>query len=68
LNSVTEFSSPRRPMNSLRCLTVMPSVSIGQMNAVIPPFAASVFGTTAITTTTSAMTPLVAHSFVPLIT
>ena len=67
LNSVTEFSIPRRPMNSLRCRTVIPSASIGQMKAVIPPLAPSRLGTTAITTTTSAITPLVAHSLVPLI-
>ena len=67
VNVVTEFSMPLRPMNSLRCLTSMPSRSVGQMKAVMPPLASSVFGTTAMTTTTSAMTPLVAHSFVPLI-
>lgn len=55
-------------MNSLRQATVIPGVSIGQMNAVIPPLPFSVFGTTAITTTTSAITPFVAHSLVPLIT
>ena len=63
---VTEFSMPRRPMNSLRCSTVMPSRSHGQMKAVMPPLWPSDFGTTAMTTTTSAIAPLVAHSFVPL--
>ena len=35
------------------------------MKAVMPPLLASVFGTTAMTITTSAIAPLVAHSFVP---
>ena len=60
-NVVTEFSIPRRPMNALRCATVTPSLSYGSTNAVIPPS-----GTFAITTTMSAIAPLVAHSFVPL--
>ena len=34
--------------------------------AVMPPWWPSDFGTTAITTSRSAMTPLVVHSFVPL--
>ena len=36
------------------------------MKALMPPRWPSDFGTRAITTTTSAITPLVAHSFVPL--
>ena len=36
------------------------------MKALIPPLWPSDFGTRAITTTTSAITPLVAHSLVPL--
>ena len=35
------------------------------MNAVMPPLDSSVLGTTAMMITTSAMAPLVAHSFVP---
>ncbi len=60
---VTEFSIPFRPMNAFRCRTVTPSLSYGRMNALMP-----VFGVRAITTTTSATAPLVAHSFVPLST
>jgi len=55
-------------MLGMRCVIVMPSTSIGQMKAVIPPLLPSRLGTTAMTTTTSAMTPLVAHNLVPLIT
>jgi hypothetical protein len=39
---------------------------LGQMKAVIPPFIVAVLGTTAMMITTSAIAPLVAHSFVPL--
>ena len=63
--SVTEFSMPRRPMNLLRCSTVIPGRSVGTMNALMPPRWPSDFGTTAITTTTSAIAPLVAHSLRP---
>ena len=66
LSSVTEFSIPFRPMNALRCSTFTPGVSHGRMNALIPPRWPSDFGTRAITTTTSAITPLVAHSLIPL--
>ena len=58
---------PLSPMKPLRCSTVMPSRSVGQMNAVMPPAWPSDPGTTAMTTTTSAIAPLVAHNFVPLI-
>jgi hypothetical protein len=34
---VTEFSIPRSPMNVFRCSTVIPSVSQGSTNAVMPP-------------------------------
>ena len=34
---VTEFSIPRRPMKALRCTTVIPSLSYGSTNALIPP-------------------------------
>ena len=64
---VTEFSMPLSPMNSLRCSTVMPSRSYGQRKAVMPPWWPADLGTTAMTTTTSAIAPFVAHSFVPLI-
>ena len=52
---------PRRPMNRLRCSTVTPSASYSSTNAEMP-----FSGTFAITTTTSATTPLVAHSLRPL--
>ena len=67
-SSVTEFSIPRSPMKALRCSTVTPSVSSGRMKALIPPRwpDSSSFGTFAITTTTSAITPLVAQSLRPL--
>ncbi len=66
VSSVTEFSIPFSPMNALRCRTFTPGVSQGRMKALIPPLRPSDFGTRAITTTTSAITPLVAHSLVPL--
>jgi hypothetical protein len=47
-------------MNALRCSTVTPGVSYGSTNAVMPRS-----GTWAITTTTSAIAPLVAHSLSP---
>ena len=34
---VWEFSIPCSPMNSMRCSTTTPSVSLGTMNAVMPP-------------------------------
>ena len=34
---VWEFSIPRSPMNSMRCSTTTPSVSLGTMKAVMPP-------------------------------
>ena len=58
---MTEFSIPRSPMNRLRCSIVTPSLSYGSTKAVMPPS-----GTFAITTTMSAIAPLVAHSFTPL--
>jgi hypothetical protein len=39
---------------------------VGRMNALMPPRWPSDFGTCAITTTTSAIAPLVAHSLRPL--
>ena len=62
---VTPFSRPFRPMKSLRFSTVTPSESVSTTNAVIPPLAPSCGGTWAITTTSSATTPLVVHSFTP---
>ncbi len=66
VNDVTLFSMPRSPMNALRCSTTTPGESASTMNAVMPPRCPSDFGTLAITTSSSAMKPLVAHSFVPL--
>ena len=72
-NRVTPFSRPRRPMNALRCSTVTPSELPSTTNAVMPPRRAlpppgppASPGTRAITTSRSAMTPLVVHSFTPL--
>jgi hypothetical protein len=53
-------------MKALRVSTRTPGASHGQMNAVMPPLDPSAFGTTAMTITTSAMAPFVAHSFVPV--
>ena len=69
-NRVTPFSMPRRPMKALRFSTVMPGESISTTKAVMPPLwtapSASVCcGTTAITTTSSAITPLVVQSLTP---
>ncbi len=57
---VTPFSMPRRPMNWLRRSTVMPGESAATTKSEIP-----VFGTRAITTSSSATTPFVVHSFTP---
>jgi len=52
-------------MNALRCSTVIPSEAPSTTNAVIPPRCPSPFGTRAMTTSRSATTPLVVHSFTP---
>jgi hypothetical protein len=62
---VTPFSRPRRPMNELRRSTVTPGASASTTNAVMPPRDVSVFGTRAITTSSSATTPFVVHSLTP---
>ncbi len=62
---VTPFSMPRRPMKALRFSTVMPSEVASTTNAVMPPLCPSDFGTRAMTTSRSATTPLVVHSFTP---
>ena len=67
-NLVTPFSRPRRPMNALRFSTVTPSALPSTTNAVIPPRRPLPFGTRAMTTSRSATTPLVVHSFTPLST
>ena len=69
-NRVTPFSMPRSPMKVLRFSTVMPGESISTTKALMPPLcfvpSASVWaGTRAITTTSSAITPLVVQSFTP---
>ncbi len=64
-SEVSPFSMPRNPMNALRRCTVIPGASASTMNALIPPRCPSDFGTRAITTSSSATTPLVVHSFVP---
>lgn len=63
---VTPFSMPRNPMNLLRRSTVMPGESASTTKALIPPRCPSDLGTRAITTSSSATTPLVVHSFTPL--
>ena len=58
---VTLFSRPRRPRNALRRSIVMPSASPSTTNAVMP-----LSGTRAMTTSSVATVPLVAHSLTPL--
>ncbi len=55
-------------MKALRCSTVMPGAWASTMKAVMPPRCPSDFGTFAITTMRSAITPLVVQSLRPLIT
>ncbi|MDI2022259.1 hypothetical protein PJL18_02792 [Paenarthrobacter nicotinovorans] len=67
---VTPFSMPRRPMKAFRFSTVMPGESISTTKAEMPPLCSvpsgSVWaGTLAMTTTSSAITPLVVQSFTP---
>lgn len=62
---VTPFSMPRRPMKALRFSTVMPGESVSTTKAVMPPLPSADFGTRAITTRRSAITPLVVQSFTP---
>lgn len=62
---VTPFSRPRRPMKALRFSTVTPSESASTTKAVMPPRWPSDLGTRAMTTSRSATTPLVVHSFTP---
>ncbi len=57
---VTPFSKPRKPMNRLRFSTVIPGESASTTNALMP-----LSGTAAITTSSSATTPLVVHNFTP---
>ena len=67
-NRVTPFSMPRSPMNWLRWSTFTPGAWASTMKAVMPPRCPSERGTLAITTSRSAMTPLVVQSFWPLMT
>ena len=53
-------------MNAFRRSTVIPAAAASTTNAVIPPRCPSPFGTRAITTSRSAITPFVAHSLTPL--
>ena len=62
---VSPFSMPRSPMKPLRRSTVMPGALPSTTNAVMPPRPPACFGTRAITTSSSATTPLVVHSFTP---
>ena len=64
-NLVRPFSMPFSPMKEFRRSTVMPSAVPSTTNAVMPPFFPSCSGTRAITTSSSATTPLVVHSFTP---
>ena len=52
-------------MKALRFSTVTPSEAVSTTKAVMPPLCPSDFGTRAITTSRSAMTPLVVQSFTP---
>lgn len=52
-------------MKALRFSTVMPGESASTTKALIPPLESAVLGTRAITTSRSATTPLVVHSFTP---
>src|SRR6266487_3349351 len=80
-NLVSPFSRPRRPMNAFRRSTVMPGALPSTTNALIPPRCPSLCssrpraprppplcGTRAITTSRSAITPFVVHSFTPFST
>jgi hypothetical protein len=62
---VTPFSMPRRPMNLLRRSTVIPGESASTTKALMPPRWPSLLGTRAMTTSSSATTPLVVHNFTP---
>ncbi len=62
---VTPFSIPFRPMKPLRFSTVIPGVPASTTKALMPPRAPSCGGTFAITTSSSAIGPLVDQSFVP---
>ena len=64
-NRVTPFSIPRSPMNRLRCSMVIPGLEASTTNALMPPRSLSCGGTTAMTTSSSAIGPLVVHSFTP---
>ena len=64
-NRVTLFSSPRSPRKALRRSTVIPGESPSTTNAVIPPRCPSDAGTCAMTTSSVANVPLVAHSLTP---
>ena len=52
-------------MNAFRRSTVIPGALPSTTNAVIPPRCPSLLGTRAITTSRSAITPLVVHSLTP---
>ena len=62
---ISAFSMPRRPMNSRRCTISTPGVSVSTMKALIGPGLPSLPGVRAITTSSSAIEPLVHHSFSP---
>ena len=62
---VSPFSRPRSPMNALRRSTVMPGAVPSTTNAVMPPRPPGCCGTRAMTTSSSATTPFVVHSFTP---
>ena len=68
VNRVTPFSMPRRPMKLLRFSTLMPGEDMSTTNALMPPLDSPCGGTAAITTTSSAITPLVVQSFTPSMT
>ena len=62
---VSPFSMPRSPMKALRRSTVMPGALPSTTKAEMPPRPPACAGTRAMTTRSSATTPLVVHSFTP---
>ena len=66
VNLSTAFSMPRRPMKWRRCTTSKPGELVSTMNALMGPGLPSLPSVRAITTMSSALVPLVIHSFEPL--
>ena len=66
VNRISAFSIPRMPMNSSRWATSTPGALASTMKALIGPGLPSLPGVRAMTTNSSAIAPLVHHSFSPL--